>query len=398
MRSHHIWEQAVNDDDDLRTSSRDAAFATSHYVVLSGDRPALEGNRLSPTTTSTTQDPSLLLEAGSHHYSNNNQKTTNDTGSDVTPEKETDFTIVSFSGAIVENRLFQKIIIILIVINSILMGIGTYGFVTNHPAVNRTFDQLDAAFLCLFTAELGLQFVHHGVLGLFQDSWLTFDFCVIALSWAFSSLQVIRAFRIVRAARLITKISELKDLILALGKAMTKLFAIAVLMVLVFYVFGVMFTQLFQTAYADGVTDIDYFSTLHQTLFTLFQLMTLDSWSAITRELMTVYPWAWLPLFCFVMVSSFIVINLVIAVICDAVAGMQHEEQEVVIKRMESIVEHHHAVLPGPVTTTMTPPLEIARLEAKIDHLTHLVHTLMQQRQHPYHQPVAEQPPLPPIS
>lgn len=138
-------------------------------------------------------------------------------------------------------------------------------------------EQTDTTFLCIFTAELGLQFLHLGILDLFRDSWLTFDCWVICLSWAFFlAPSHSGVFRIVRAASLVTKISELKDLVLALAKAMTKLFAIAVLMILVFYVFGVMFTQLFQTANADVVTDLDYFSTLHQTFFTLFQLMTLD--------------------------------------------------------------------------------------------------------------------------
>ena len=198
-----------------------------------------------------------------------------------------------------------------------------------------------------------MQFLHYAVVGLFQDSWLTFGSLLCRGHFHRS--------RLFRKRDSVPRFPNSKNLILALGKAMTKLFAIAMLMVLVFYVFGVMFTQLFHTAYADGVTDTDYFSSLHQTFFTLFQLTTLDSWSLITRDLMTVYPWAWMPMFCFVMVSSFIVIILVIAVICDAVAGMQHEEHEVVIKRMESIVEHQ--TKPGYATTAR----EIAQLEAKID-------------------------------
>jgi len=99
-------------------------------------------------------------------------------------------------------------------------------------------------------------------------------------------------------------------------------------MLLVFYIFGVMFTQLFQSSYEDGVTDVDYFSSLDRTFSTLFQLMALDSWSSLTRTLMTVYPWAWLPMIWFVISSSFIVINLVIAVICDAVAGMNREDRK----------------------------------------------------------------------
>jgi Ion transport protein len=256
MRSH-----LLHDDDNDANVTEDA------YVFVEQANHDRCHPRTQQQSTSADSDP-IRLEAGSYNKHSIRKET------DTTRDEHH---IASFSGAIVENELFQRTIIALIVVNSILMGIGTYGFVTDHDAVNEIFETLDTTFLCIFTVELGMQFLHYGVVGLFQDSWLTFDFWVIALSWAFSSLKVIRAFRIVRAARLITKVSELKNLILALGKAMTKLFAIAMLMVLVFYVFGVMFTQLFQTAYADGVTDTDYFSSLHQTFFTLFQLMTLDS-------------------------------------------------------------------------------------------------------------------------
>jgi len=112
----------------------------------------------------------------------------------------------------------------------------------------------------------------------------------------------------------VAKIKELKDLIMALIGVIPKMFAIGILLALVFYIFGVMFTQLFHNAYEDGLTEVDYFSTLHLSFFTLFQLMTLENWSYKTRDLMHAHPYAWLPMIVFILVSSFIVINLVIAV------------------------------------------------------------------------------------
>lgn len=281
-------------------------------------------------------------------------------------------TIRHWAGTIVESKTFQSTMIALIVANSALMGLATYSIVWEHERREKIFEILDTIFLLIFTGELALQFIHHGVFRLFQDGWLTFDFWVIASSWAScSSLQVIRAFRIIRAARLFTKIGELKDLVNALLGVIPKLFAISLLMMLAFYIFAVLFTQLFRTAYADGITDHDYFSSLHQTLFTLFQIMTLENWSSITRDLMVQYPWAWLPMICFVLVSSFIVINLVIAVICDAVAGIHQEERERDVKRIESaLTEHNNGVSSG----------DIARLEVKVDMLTKLMNELIEER------------------
>jgi hypothetical protein len=273
-----------------------------------------------------------------------------------------------WAGTVVESKTFQSTMIALIVANSALMGLATYSIVWEHETREKIFEMLDTIFLLIFTGELALQFLHYGFFQLFQDGWLTFDVWVIVSSWAFSSLQVIRAFRIIRAARLFTKIVELKDLVNALLGVIPKLFAISLLMMLAFYIFGVLFTQLFRTAYADGITDRDYFSSLHQTFFTLFQLMTLENWSSVTRDLMEQYPWAWLPIICFILVSSFIVINLVIAVICDAVSGMHQEERETDIKRIESALTEHNIGVSSH---------DIARLEARIETLTQLMNELI---------------------
>jgi methyl-accepting chemotaxis protein len=106
------------------------------------------------------------------------------------------------------------------------------------------------------------------------------------------------------------------------------MFAIAVLLFLISYIFAVMFTQLFKNLYETGVTgDIDYFGRIDKTFFTLFQIMTLDAWSDIAREVMQVYAWAWLPFIVFVILTGFVVVNLIIAVICDAISALHDDEK-----------------------------------------------------------------------
>jgi hypothetical protein len=106
-----------------------------------------------------------------------------------------------------------------------------------------------------------------------------------------------------------------------------RMFAISLLLFLVTYIFGVMTTQLYKSAYEDHVTSADYFGRLDSTFFTLFQIMTLDNWAEITRELMTQYKMAWVPIVAFVIISGFVVVNLIIAVICDAVAALHENEK-----------------------------------------------------------------------
>lgn len=231
----------------------------------------------------------------------------------------------SVCGKVVNNPHFQVFIILLIVINSIMMGIGTFDFVTENPDVSSVFEKIDLAFLIIFTAEITLQLTFRGF-KLFMDGWLVFDFVIVLISWSLSSLQIIRAFRIFRALRLITRVDTLRKLVTALMNVLPNMAAIGCLLGLIFYIFAVMFTVLFKDLYEQGLTEDDYFSSLGTTVFTLTQMMTMD-WSGVARECMAVYPWAWAPFILFVAISGFIVFNLIIAVVCDAVATVEEEEK-----------------------------------------------------------------------
>lgn len=116
-------------------------------------------------------------------------------------------------GMFVNNGHVQFLIVILISINALMMGIGTFDFVKLNPDVDNVFEIVDLTLLIVFTVELGLQFVYHGW-RLILDGWLVFDLIIIVTSWSFSSVQIIRAFRIFRALRLVTRIKIMKDLLL----------------------------------------------------------------------------------------------------------------------------------------------------------------------------------------
>lgn len=98
--------------------------------------------------------------------------------------------------------------------------------------------------------------------------------------------------------------------------------AIGLLLLLLSYIFGVMFTQLFKDFYKKGYTEEDFYGRLDLTLFTLFQIMTLDDWADLCRDVMQVqgYEWSWILFITFIIATAFVVLNLIIAVICDAVA------------------------------------------------------------------------------
>ena len=226
------------------------------------------------------------------------------------------------SGRIVNDFRVQIFIILLIVVNAVMIGIGTFDFVSEDPQLDAKFQTVDRAFLIIFTIELVMQFIYRG-LSLFTDGWLVFDLIIIVASWAFETVQIIRAFRVFRAFRLVTRIDTLRNLVNSLFEVLPRLSAIFMLLLLIFYIFAVMFTTLFK----DLELSDDYFSSLDTTLFTLFQFMTME-WSEVSREVMEVYSWAWLPFVVFVAISGFIVFNLIIAVVCDAVAVIEQEKHD----------------------------------------------------------------------
>jgi hypothetical protein len=125
----------------------------------------------------------------------------------------------------------------------------------------------------------------------------------------------------------------------------------------------------------EGYTAEDCFSRLDRTTFTLLQLMFLANWSVITKEVMQKYWWAWMPILGLIVISTFIVVNLIIAVICDAIAAIQTEE---VTKHAD---EMQHVTTDAMQQNEVGHREEIARLESKMDQITQLLAATIAQQQ-----------------
>mmetsp|Transcript_30 Transcript_30/g.78 ORF Transcript_30/g.78 Transcript_30/m.78 type:complete len:388 (+) Transcript_30:80-1243(+) len=283
-------------------------------------------------------------------------------------------------GATVENEKFQLAIVTLIIINSVMMGLATFDFVELNEQISRVFEIVDFIFLVIFTVELLIQFIYLDI-RLFKDGWLVFDFFVVVFSWLFSHAKIVRAFRIFRALRLLARVEILRNLVEALLSVIPRMIAIFLLLVLVFYIFAVMFTQLFMDTYEKGITSDNYFSSLDLTLFTLFQIMTMDGWAGICREIMVEYSWAWLPFVWFVVISGFVVVNLIIAVICDAIAVL-HEQGAIMDDDDFNADPDTFDVASEKSSDDGNRTVE--QLKAQVDDLTNQVEELMQSQEQSY--------------
>jgi voltage-gated sodium channel len=232
-------------------------------------------------------------------------------------------------AAWIESPRVQRFIITLIVINVITLGLETSDSVMVHwggPLV-----ALDRLILMIFVVEIALRLYGHGF-RFFRDPWSVFDFTIvsIALIPAAGPFAVLRALRILRVLRLISMVPQLRFVVEALLKAVPGIAAIAGLMVILYYVFAVMATGLF------GDTHPQWFGSVGASMFSLFQIMTLESWSmGIVRPLMESHPYAWAFFVPFILVATFTILNLFIAIIVNTMQTMHdsaHREEQAVIE------------------------------------------------------------------
>ncbi len=211
----------------------------------------------------------------------------------------------------VEAPRVQYSIIGLIVLNAITLGLETSPTVMAH--VGPWLLALDKFILGVFVAEISAKLYAYRW-RFFRDPWNVFDFLIvtIALIPASGPLAVMRALRILRALRLISMVPKLRFVVEALLHAVPGIASIAGLMALLFYVFAVMATGLF------GADHPAWFGTIGKSMYTLFQIMTLESWSmGIVRPVMETHSYAWLFFIPFILLATFTILNLFIAIIVN---------------------------------------------------------------------------------
>ena len=212
----------------------------------------------------------------------------------------------------IEHKVVTNFILAVIAYNAIALGLLTY------PNISASFGSFlqNTCFACviIFTIELFIKLFVYGK-SFFKDGWNNFDFVLIAMSWiptggVFSSF---RAFRILRTLRLVTRMQKLRIIVQAIIESIPNVGWASLLLLLIFYIFAIMGTTLFGESFAE------YFGTIGKSMFTLFQVMTLEAWVDIARTIMETMPYAWIYFLSFILVSSFIVMNVIVGVIVNAI-------------------------------------------------------------------------------
>ncbi|PRY93042.1 voltage-gated sodium channel [Hasllibacter halocynthiae] len=222
---------------------------------------------------------------------------------------------------LVDSGAFRRFIIGVIVFNAVILGIETSD--RAMAAAGPVLVALDTACLAVFVVEIALKLLAwRGAF--FRSGWNWFDVFVVGIALVpdAGGLSVLRALRILRVLRLITVVPRLRRVVEGFLAAVPGMASVFVLMAIIFYIFGVMAAKLF------GDTFPEWFGGLGAALYSLFQIMTLESWSmGIVRPVMEVHPWAWAFFVPFILVTTFAVVNLVVGLIVNSMQDAHAEEE-----------------------------------------------------------------------
>jgi voltage-gated sodium channel len=218
---------------------------------------------------------------------------------------------------------FHRAVLALILVNAAVMGLETW------PALaarwGSGFALVNAAVQALFVAEIAARIVACGrrPLDFFRDGWNAFDFAVVALSLlpvAGPFATVARLARVLRVARMVSGIPELRLIIGTMLRSIPSMGHVLVLLALLVFVYGVVGHHLFA-----GV-DPERWGDLGRAGRTLFEVMTLEGWVEILNQAARATPWAWCYFASFIVVAVFVVVNLFIAVVINNLEKVRSEE------------------------------------------------------------------------
>ncbi len=255
----------------------------------------------------------------------------------------------------IESKSVQNFIIGLIVLNSI-----TIGFETSDKVMSSIGDSLlliDKIILAIFVLEITLKLYAYGF-SFFKSGWNIFDFSIVAIALlpASGTLAVLRSLRIFRSLRLLKNLPKLRFIVEALLHSLPSLGWIFVLLALVFYVFAVIGTKLFGAAYPE------WFGSLGASMFSLFQIMTLEGWVEISRAVMKDFPLANIYFIIFILLASYTTLNIFIAIVVNTMSEVQQKTSKEGIEKIEDIIQDEKEELRKDILSLKE---QIIRLEEK---------------------------------
>ncbi|PJE35270.1 ion transporter [Pseudooceanicola lipolyticus] len=234
---------------------------------------------------------------------------------------------------LVERNRFKNAIMTVIIINAVTLGMSTSE--TLMASMGPILNSIDMLALTIFVVELLLKLYAYR-LEFFKSAWNVFDLIVVVIGLipTGGGLSALRGLRVIRTLRLLSVVPQMRAVVQALLDALPGMGAVIIMISIVFYVFGVMATLMYGEAFNE------WFGTLGRSLYTLFQIMTLESWSmGIVRPVMERFPASWMFFVPFIIVTAFSVLNLFIGLLVNTMQSAVEEEQRDEIHELQALVK-----------------------------------------------------------
>jgi len=221
-------------------------------------------------------------------------------------------------GRWIESDPVQHTIVALILINAATLGLETSS--QAMATAGGLLKLIDRLLLSIFVAEILIKLYAFGG-RFFRNPWNVFDFLVVGIA-LFPSSGPLTVLRVLRLLRLVSLVPRFRFVVESLLRAVPGILSIAGLLLILFYVASVMATGLFGERFPG------WFGTIGESMYSLFQIMTLESWSmGIVRPVMEIYPWAWAYFVPFILIATFTMLNLFIAIIVSTMQSMVEEQR-----------------------------------------------------------------------
>jgi voltage-gated sodium channel len=285
---------------------------------------------------------------------------------------------------IAESRRFQNFIYAVIVLNAVTLGLGTYDW---DDTVSEAITVADETFLGIFVVELVIRIAAFGrrPQDFFKDGWNVFDFVVIGAAFLpglRDNVTLLRLVRLLRVVRLVSVMPDLRILVRAMVRSLPPIASLVVLTVLLIYIYGMVGWILFN----EG--DPENWGNIGTSMLSLFQILTLENWPAFLEAGQEIYPASWLFFVSYVLIASFLVINVLIAIIINSMeevheaeklADRKEIEDEIAAEQGATVAERIHAIresldkletqlaegsgdLPGPAKSVRRRPTKGGRM------------------------------------
>lgn len=268
--------------------------------------------------------------------------------------------VIQLCGRLTAASHFQNAILAVIMFNALVIGLETY-----EGLVDRTgnlFNLLNEICLGIFTVEVVIRLVAYGGRPdrFFRRGWNIFDFTVVAVSYlpfVQASATLLRLARLLRVARLLEVMPGLRVVIIGISRSLKPIAGLAALTFFLLYVYGIIGWILYHEQ------DPKHWGSIGDALLTLFQVLTLEGWNEVLAQTMEINSWSWIYMVSFVLLATFVVLNIVIAVVVNSMDEARAEEERRL--RLLKVAEDDH----DPSVQLENVRTALDELETKLEHI-----------------------------